>query len=138
MSAVTARVMMPHTPAFGMSLVGSCDSSAASGSSSMPRKNQIAKGRANRMPMPPNGRNSVLPSVGAMSNSLAKSTEPVANAAIAKKAITPIEMIATTSAKRKPIDAPSELRPMNRTYRIAHQTGAGSEMPVRVESAESA
>ncbi len=37
---------MPMIPARGMSLAGSCDSSAASGSSSMPRKNQIANGSA--------------------------------------------------------------------------------------------
>ena len=67
------------------------------------------------MPIAPNGRNSELPSVGAMSNSRAKSTEPVANAAIAKKTSTPIEMIATTRAKRKPIDAPSEFSPMKAT-----------------------
>ena len=50
-----------------------------------------------------------------MSNSFAKSTEPVANAAIAKNTRTPIEMMATTSAKRKPIDAPSEFSPMKAT-----------------------
>ena len=36
-------------PARGMSCAGLCVSSAASGSSSMPRKNHIANGRANRI-----------------------------------------------------------------------------------------
>ena len=45
-NAVTTSVQRPQMVPRGMSRLGSADSSAASGSSSMARKNQIAKGNA--------------------------------------------------------------------------------------------
>ena len=52
-----------HAPdrALGMSRRGSIDSSAASGTSSIARKNQIANGKALKMPLIPNGRNEPSP-----------------------------------------------------------------------------
>ena len=46
---VTISVARAQRPARGMSRTGLCDSSAASGSSSMPRKNHIANGSAKRI-----------------------------------------------------------------------------------------
>ncbi len=51
---------------FGMSRLGSIDSSAASGSSSIARKNQMAKGSALKMPGIPNGRKLEFPGSGSM------------------------------------------------------------------------
>ena len=62
-----------------MSRFGSCDSSAASGSSSIARKNQIANGIAWKIPLMPNGRNDVPPSSGGMLLSRLKSRSPDAN-----------------------------------------------------------
>ena len=59
-------------PARGMSRTGLCASSAASGSSSMPRKNHIANGSAKRIGSTPCGRNAVWPASGAMSKSLSQ------------------------------------------------------------------
>ena len=62
--AKKASVMSPTMPALGMSFAGLFVSSAANGSSSMPRKNHIAKGSENRMPTAPNGRKVDLPGAG--------------------------------------------------------------------------
>src|SRR5438034_8353194 len=54
-TAAISRVCMARTDPFGTSRRGSIDSSAASGTSSMARKNQIANGRDLKMPLMPKG-----------------------------------------------------------------------------------
>ncbi len=91
------------TPARGMSFSGECDSSAASGSSSMPRKNHMANGRAKRIGNQPSGRNVDDPATsgfGAMSHSLSNENRPEASAMIENTRMMPIAMIETTIAKR--------------------------------------
>ncbi len=67
---VTISVPRAQNPAFGMSRTGFVDSSAASGSSSMPRKNHIANGSANRIGKTPCGRKADCPGSGSMSHSV--------------------------------------------------------------------
>jgi hypothetical protein len=110
---VTIRVPRAQRPARGMSRAGSCASSAASGSSSMPRKNHMAKGSANRMGKTPCGRNSVCPASGTLSNRLSKLNTPENTAIAEKTRMMPIEMIDTTMANLKEMFAPAELRVMN-------------------------
>ena len=55
MKADTTSVAMPSRMPFGMSRFGSTDSSAASGSCSMARNSQTAKGRVASTPVKPNG-----------------------------------------------------------------------------------
>ena len=100
-------------PAFGMSFAGLCASSAASGSSSMPRKNHIANGSANedRRRRRTAG-TSVLPSVGAMFHRLEKSTALAPNAMITNTARIASEMNEMISANRNEIAAPAELSAM--------------------------
>src|ERR687895_2377792 len=74
-AANTSSTPMPAIRPFGMSRLGSRVSSAASGTPSIARKNQIAYGNAAQMPSQPNGRKSDAPaaSVGAMSVSFDES-----------------------------------------------------------------
>ncbi len=62
MKAETISVTMPRMIPFGMSRFGSTDSSAASGSCSMARNSQTAKGSVARTPEKPNGKNEPPPS----------------------------------------------------------------------------
>jgi len=100
------------TPARGMSRSGVCDSSAASGSSSMPRKNHIAKGSANRMGRMPSGRNTDEPTAsafGAMSHSLSHEKAPETSAMTENSRMIAMAMIDTTMAKRNEMCAPAAL-----------------------------
>jgi hypothetical protein len=91
------------------------DSSAASGSSSIPRKNHIANGSANRIGSRPCGRNSVWPGSGAMSQRLPHWNAPENSAITEKTRMMPIEMIDTTIANLNEIAAPAELSAMKTT-----------------------
>jgi hypothetical protein len=109
-SAVTSSVNMPATDPRGMSLAGSWVSSAARGSSSMPRKNQIAKGMARKIPRKPYGRKVLPPASGAISKRLSTLNLPEKTAETKKIASTPSEMIAITKAKRNDAAAPAAFR----------------------------
>jgi hypothetical protein len=111
---VTMSVPRAQRPARGMSRTGSCDSSAASGSSSMPRKNHIANGRAKRIGNTPCGRNAVWPASGAMSKRLSHENRPDVAAMTENTRRIPIEMIDTTIANLNEMLAPAVLSPMNR------------------------
>src|ERR671916_2454811 len=67
-AAKTSSAAMPAMRPLGMSVEGSLVSSAASGTPSIARKNQIAYGSAAQMPTNPNGRNELAPTalVGSM------------------------------------------------------------------------
>ena len=68
-AAKTSRIIMAAIRPRGMSFFGSRVSSAASGTPSTARKNQIANGKAAQMPCQPNGRKSdepALPGSGSM------------------------------------------------------------------------
>ena len=54
--AAISRVCIASTEPFGTSRRGSIDSSAASGTSSIARKNQIANGSDLKIPLMPNGK----------------------------------------------------------------------------------
>ncbi len=78
---------MPAMSPLGMSVAGSLVSSAASGTPSIARKNQIANGKAAQMPTYPKGRKSLAPAafVACMSKRFATSNcgiMPRMNAAI--------------------------------------------------------
>ena len=81
----------------------------------MPRKNQTAKGIAQRIPSIPNGRNAVWPGSGAMLNSLSTLNSPE-NAAIREK-ITMIarEIIATIIANLNAVCEPAAFSAMKTT-----------------------
>ena len=81
-----------------MSLAGFLASSAARGSSSIPRKNQTANGIAQRIPSTPNGRNALWPGSGAMLNSLSTLNSPEKAAIREKITMIAREIIATTIA----------------------------------------
>jgi hypothetical protein len=102
-------------PARGMSFVGLTDSSAASGSSSMPRKNHIANGRAKRMGTTPWGRKADWPGSGAILKSDAASNLPEKRAIAENTRRIAIEMIETTMANLNEMLAPAELRAMKIT-----------------------
>ena len=91
-----------------MSSWGVWVSSAASGSSSMPRKNQIANGSAKSTPPRPNGRNVLLPGSGAMFHRLSQENRPEKIARTKNRARTDSEMTAMTTAKRNDAAAPAE------------------------------
>ena len=96
-----------------MSRTGSVDSSAASGSSSMPRKNHIANGSANRIGSTPCGRNAVWPGSGSMSKSLSHENSPEKIAIALNTSRIAIEMIDTTIANLNDRLAPAALMAMN-------------------------
>lgn len=75
-----ARTAIAATMPLGMERAGSLASSAASGTHSTARKNQIAKGNAAHTPSRPKGSHSEAPaaSVGAMSVRLAASKSGIA------------------------------------------------------------
>ena len=103
-------------PARGMSLVGLCDSSAASGSSSMPRKNHIANGSANRIGRTPCGRNARLAGVGRdVRRAMSQLNAPETIAMTEKTRRIAIEMIDTTIANLNEMLAPAELSAMKTT-----------------------
>jgi hypothetical protein len=112
---VTMSVPRAQNPAFGMSRTGSCASSAASGSSSMPRKNHMAKGSANRIGTTPCGRNEDCPASGSMLKRLSQLKRPEKAAIAEKTSRMAMEMIETTIANLKEIAAPAEFRAMNAT-----------------------
>lgn len=96
-------------PARGMSRTGLWDSSAASGSSSIPRKNHMANGRANRIGRIPCGRNAFWPASGTMSNSDAQLKCPLNSAIAEKKRMIAIEMTDTMIANLNDTLAPAVL-----------------------------
>ena len=98
-----------------MSRTGSCDSSAASGSSSMPRKNHIANGSANRIGNTPCGRNALCPASGAMFHSASHEKLPEKTAMAEKTRMIAIEMIETTMANLNEMLAPAAFSAMNAT-----------------------
>ena len=108
--AVTSRVHMPMSDPRGMSCCGVWVSSAASGSSSMPRKNQIANGRARSTPPSPIGRKVLLPASGAMFQRLSHENLPEKIASTKKTPSTASEMIVMTTANRNDAAAPTEFR----------------------------
>ena len=112
-NAVASSVNMPQVDPRGMSSCGVWVSSAASGSSSMPRKNQMANGRAASTPVMPNGRNLLLPASGTMSIRLSVENLPEKTARMKKIARTDSEMIVMTIANRNEAAAPMEFRPTN-------------------------
>ena len=116
-SPVTMRVPRAQKPARGMSRTGLWDSSAASGSSSMPRKNHIANGRAKRMGSTPWGRNSFQPGSGAMFQSEPQSSAGEKSAMTLKTTRMPIEITETTMANLKEMAAPAAFSPMKTRYR---------------------
>ena len=104
---MTTSVPNPQIPAFGISRTGLCASSAANGSSSIPKKNHIANGIAATIAQNPLGRNVELPSVGAISNKLSTENLPLTIAMIANMARTAREAIATTIANLNDTSAPA-------------------------------
>ena len=111
-------------PAFGMSRTGLCDSSAASGSSSMPRKNHIANGRANRIGKTRRrGRNVASgPRVGGHVPQVAPTgTRRRRPPSAEKTRMMPMEMIETTIANLKEMLAPAALSAMKTRYRTTYQ-----------------
>ena len=91
---------------FGTSVDGSWVSSAASGTPSMARKNQIANGKAAQMPTTPKGKNELAPAafVGSMVNRFDTSNcgiMPIMNAASAMTATTVMPNV-TLSASPTP------------------------------------
>ena len=93
---VTTSVPIPRIPAFGISLAGSCASSAASGSSSIPKKNHIANGIAATIGQIPNGRKDELPASGAMLVRLSNENLPLKIAITEKMARTASAINETT------------------------------------------
>ena len=113
---VTIRVPRAQNPAFGMSRAGLWDSSAASGSSSMPRKNHIANGRANRI-----GSDAVRqerrsgPRRARCRTACPRLNWPEKIAIAEKTSRIAMEMIDTTMANLKEMLAPAELSAMKTT-----------------------
>ena len=103
-AANTSRIIIAAISPRGMSRFGSRVSSAASGTPSTARKNQIANGNAAQIPASPNGRKSDAPdaSVGAMSVRLDESNS--GSIAITKtiSATTAIAVIANISLSASP------------------------------------
>ncbi len=87
--AVITNVPRPRIPAFGISLAGSCASSAASGSSSIPRKNHIANGIAATIAQSPIGKKVEFPASGAILVRLLNENSPEKIAITVKMARTP-------------------------------------------------
>ncbi|CAB4728446.1 unannotated protein [freshwater metagenome] len=79
----------PRIPAFGISFAGLCASSAASGSSSIPRKNHIANGIAATIAQSPIGKKVELPASGAILVRLLNENSPEKIAITVKMARTP-------------------------------------------------
>ena len=97
---------MPAMSPLGISVDGSRVSSAASGTPSIARKNQIANGNAAQIPTTPNGKNELAPAafVGSMVNRFATSNcgiMPITNAASATTATTVMPNV-TLSASPTP------------------------------------
>src|SRR5918994_5893817 len=71
-AANTSKAIIPAMRPLGMSVAGSRVSSAASGTPSMARKNQIPYGNAPQRPTRPNGRDELAPAAfdGSISNRL--------------------------------------------------------------------
>ena len=107
-SSVTIAAMMPR----GMERAGSLVSSAASGTPSTARKNQIAYGSAAQMPISPNGRNALAPvaSVTAMSVRLAGSNLTAAATMKTTSATTAIAVMPNISFSASP--TPYRCNPM--------------------------
>ena len=93
-------VMMPR----GMSRLGFADSSAASGTPSTARKNQMPKTRLPRRPGMPNGRKVEAPAaaVGAMSKRFAVSMCPIMPKTKARRATTAIAVMTNMRRSASP------------------------------------
>ena len=109
--------------ALGMSRFGSRASSAASGSSSIARKNQIANGRFLKMPEAPNGNHFELPASGGMFVRL--STLKSVSAATKNTPRTTIDRMQITTVNRIVASIPWMLIPMKMAYPTSHQTCSG-------------
>src|SRR5690349_15271868 len=133
-SADTMSVNMPATRPFGMSFLGSADSSAASGNCSMARNNHTANGSVASTPFHPNGNQEPPPS--ASSTALPSSPTPTLSAQWLKS----IEGIALTqntarissaatvtiTDTRNESSTPSRFSSRNTMYEPNHQTGWNS------------
>jgi hypothetical protein len=112
-NAAITSVSRPEPSARGTSRTGSTASSAASGSSSMPRKNQMAKGSAVSTPSGPCGRNAPWPlsAAGAMSSACDMATCGSAPSQNTTKM--PSANTVMASVARNDTDAPAMLSPTN-------------------------
>src|SRR5680860_720101 len=99
-SSVSMAAMMP----FGIERAGSLVSSAASGTPSTARKNQMAYGSAAQMPTSPNGRNELAPAASptGMSVRLDASNFRAAATTNASSATTAIAVMANISLSASP------------------------------------
>ena len=115
-SAAISSVCMPQMDPLGTSRRGSMDSSAASGTSSIARKNQIAKGSDLKMPLIPNGSQSPPPPAISLPSSAMfvqrlKSSFPEKIAARMKNASTASESTVMVTVKRIVASIPTMLIP---------------------------
>ncbi len=97
-------------PAFGISFAGLCASSAASGNSSIPKKNHIANGIAATIGQRPNGKKDVLPASGAILVKLSNENLPLNIDIKAKIARTPSAINETQIANLNEIAVPEMFR----------------------------
>src|SRR5688572_1702792 len=115
MKAEMIKVTMPRMMPFGMSRLGSTDSSAANGNCSMARNSQTAKGSDARIPEKPIGNHGPLPSgssdpSGAMLS--AQRLKSMLGKALNQKMIsTASDTSVTMSVTRKDRATPKILRP---------------------------
>ena len=101
-AANTSRIIIAAISPRGMSRLGSRVSSAASGTPSTARKNQIANGNAAQMPPIPKGRKSDPPSSGAMSVRFDASNSGIIATTNTISATTAIAVIANISFNASP------------------------------------
>lgn len=113
---VTSRTSIAATIPRGTLRSGSRASSAASGTPSRARKNQIANGTADQIPSQPNGRNAEAPaaSVGGISTRLPASNSGTAATAKISSPTTAIAVITNMTLSASP--TPAMWMPMNSTY----------------------
>src|SRR5687768_13270343 len=136
---------MPTNRPLGMSRFGSCDSSAASGSSSMARYSHTANGMAANTPDQPKGKKSpspfgsstILPSGPTPTFSAQREKSTCGSALTKNTASTARAINVTTTGTLKDSATPQQFESTNTEYETAHQSGwssgAVSKMPVRYE-----
>ena len=110
-AAKTSRIIIAAMSPRGMSRLGSRVSSAASGTPSTARKNQIANGNAAQTPSIPNGRKSEPPPSGAMSVRFDASNSGSIATTNTISAMTAIAVIANMSLSASP--TPTRWMPTN-------------------------
>jgi hypothetical protein len=112
---VMTSVVRPQIVARGTSRLGSWDSSAAKGSSSIARKNQMAKGIAGKIPPSPCGRKLELPASGLMLVNRLASNFPEAITEMKKKPRIPSARMLMTTVNRMVASMPTMLIHTNTT-----------------------